>query len=119
MLSGLSLSAPAQTALIAHRSHGGTGRNFRPARSAHNFGSPVKRVPVRIVYLHGGQVVRYTDVWKLSRRAGQPQVDTLDMRQFTGVANLDSALARMRQHYPNVKFEGFDSRKFREAAAAR
>ena len=41
LLGGLLLlgpAAPAQTALIAHRSHGGVARTFMPGRSVHNFG---------------------------------------------------------------------------------
>jgi hypothetical protein len=122
---GLLAAAPAraQTALIAHRSHSGSLRTFRPARAADNFGLPSKRLETeKIVWLRGTQAVSYGR-W-VSYHGGKamglpPQIDTLDLRQVTGEPDLGLALKRLREQYPKAKFVGFDSKSFREAAAAK
>lgn len=107
-------TASAQTALIAHRSHGGGNRTFQPARSLHNFGNPVRYVPVKIVYLEGAQAVLYSEKWSMGRRGGPLRADTVDVRRLTGQQFPDSVLLELQRQYPKVQLVGFQSRKLRE-----
>ena len=111
----LSSAAQAQTALIAHRSHGGAARTFRPDQSAHNFGEIAPPLtPVELVYLQGAQVVRYRERWYGSRQIGSTVIDTVDIRALTGEYQPTPALARLRELYPKAKLVGFEQKKIRE-----
>ena len=115
-------AASAQTALIAHRSHGGAARTFRPDASAHNFGIPPNRRDQRIeekfVWLDGPLAV-YSGRWADYRgkiRTDRPAFqDTIDLRRRTGQPDPTQALQWLRKVYPNAKFVGFDKQKMQGA----
>lgn len=119
LLAGLLTTAPAsaQTALIAHRSHSGTVRTFRPGSSAHNFGLPASRLEVeKIVWLRGARAVRYGRwvSYHGRERAGRPAVqDTVDLRELTGAQDPEQAFARLRAQYPKAQLLGFSQEKMR------
>lgn len=117
----VSCSSFAQTALIAHRSHGGTGRTFRAGRSGHDFGIPPYRhdrwVEEKLVWL-GGTRALYSGRWV--KYNGQPPTarpatfrDTIDLRQKTGEQDLSRMLQQLRRWYPEATFVGFDEQKMR------
>lgn len=120
LLTGLLLSgsaAQAQTALIAHRSHGGTARTFRPAAAgADNFGRLLPSYePEKIVWLDKSRALYHMRLVRPYGRQNMPKtrLDTMDVRQDTGKQELDLVLERLRQQYPQARLVGFDSPKAR------
>lgn len=115
----LNVNASAQTALVAHRSHGGTARTFRPARSAHSFGilAPIYQLE-KIVWLDQARAVYH---WRLKRpgNAHQPppktRLDTVDVQLDTGRRQLAQVVEQLRQRYPKARLVGFDSSNARAA----
>lgn len=119
LLAGLLLTgsaAQAQTALIAHRSHGGAARTFRPSLvGADNFGLRIKRhITNKIEWVGGTRVVRHSYSVLSGSRSKRVSIDTLDLRKL-GHPDLHTAIQSLRAAYPKARFVRFDERKMQVA----